>query len=77
MNEKPSITWEVWPITNSGRCCGPSVWVKARDRHGAEAVGKRWMRTLGRCARQVHAEVYRPELDLEIRGYVRRVIPAA
>jgi hypothetical protein len=65
-------SFEVYPISNSGKRCGPAVYVRARNQACAEAAGKHWMRTLGRYARHVRAEIYRPELDLEIRGYVQR-----
>lgn len=67
---KPS--WEVFPVTNSGKRYGVPVWVRAADRQAAEAAGKHWMRTLGRASRHVRAVPYRPEHDLTIIRYVRR-----
>ena len=67
---KPS--WEVFPITNSGKRYGTPVWVRAEDRESAEAAGKHWMRTMGRTARHVRAVLYRPECDPTISMYVRR-----
>ena len=67
---KPS--WEVFPVTNSGKRYGIPVWVRAADRQAAEAAGKHWMRTLGRAARYVCAVPYMPENDPTISRHVRR-----
>lgn len=68
---KPS--WEVYPVTNSGKRYGTPVWVRAWDRESAEAAGKHWMRTLGRAARHVRAVPYFAGRDVSISMYVRRV----
>jgi hypothetical protein len=68
--------FEVYPITSSGKRWGPAVYVRAQDPTRAEAAGKYWMRTLGRSVRHVRAEIYRPELDPEIRRYVQRTPPS-
>jgi hypothetical protein len=64
--------FEVYPINNASKRTGASVFVNASDVKRAESVGKYWLRVVGRRARHVRAEVYRPELDLSMSGYVRR-----
>jgi hypothetical protein len=64
--------FEVYPINNSGKRSGTSVYVNAQNIERAVIAGKTWMRILGRKPRQVRAEVYRPWLDPEIRMYVQR-----
>lgn len=74
MNTSTKPSWEVYPITNSGKRYGTPVWVRAWDREAAEAAGKHWMRTLGRAARHVRAVPYCPGRDPLIRMYVQRTV---
>jgi hypothetical protein len=68
-----SATYEVFPITSAGRVCGPSVWVRSSSVGNAKKAGIEWMKVLGRKKpRFVHAQIYNPLADLEIRRFIQK-----
>jgi hypothetical protein len=64
--------FEVYSVNNASKRIGASVYVNARDRRHAEWAGKSWLCLMGRRARHVRVEIYRPELDPAMRMYIRK-----
>lgn len=68
-----NATYEVFPVSSAGRVCGPAVYVRASSVETAKEAGIEWMKTLGhKKPRFVHAQIYNPLADPEMRRYIEK-----